>query len=103
MRPDHSPIHLLGCRIDLDRRQKGVAGAAKSSPHGLVQEFLNRSDDHLWGFITNGYRLRVLRDHHSMTRQAYVEFDLQTIMDGEQYSEFLLLWLVCHQSRVEAE
>ena len=99
----HSPIHLLGCRIDLDHRQKGVAGAAKSSPHGLVQEFLNRSDDQLWGFVTNGYRLRVLRDHHSMTRQAYVEFDLQTIMDGEQYSEFLLLWLLCHQSRVEAD
>ena len=99
----HSAIHLLGCRIDLDRRQKGVVGAAKSSPHGLVQEFLNRSDEHLWGFVTNGYRLRVLRDHHSLTRQAYVEFDLQTIMDGEQYSEFLLLWLVCHQSRVEAD
>lgn len=100
---NHSPIHLLGCRVDLDRRQKGVAGAAKSSPHGLVQEFLNRSEDHLWGFVTNGYRLRVLRDHHSLTRQSYVEFDLQTILDGEQYSEFLLLWLVCHQSRVEAE
>lgn len=98
-----SPIHLLGCKVDLDRRQKGVAGAARSSPHGLVQDFLNRSDDHLWGFVSNGYRLRVLRDHHSLTRQAYVEFDLQAIMDGEQYSEFLLLWLVCHQSRVEAE
>jgi len=99
----HSPIHLLGCRVDLDSRQKGVAGAAKSSPHGLVQELLNRSKDHLWGFVCNGERLRVLRDHHSLTRQAYVEFDLQAIFDGEQYSDFLLLWLVCHQSRVEAD
>ena len=98
-----SPIHLLGCGVDLDTRQKGVAGAAMSSPHGLVQDFLNRSEDHLWGFLGNGYQLRVLRDHHSLTRQAYVEFDLQAIMDGEQYSEFLLLWLVCHQSRVEAD
>lgn len=97
----HSPIHLLGCRIDLDRRQKGVAGAASSSPHGLVQDFLNRSDEHLWGFLSNGHVLRILRDHHSLTRQAYVEFDLQAIMEGEQYSEFLLLWMVCHQSRVE--
>ena len=46
-----APIHLLGWRIDLDHRQKGVAGAARTSPHGLVQEFLNRSDDHLWGFF----------------------------------------------------
>ena len=41
----HSPIHLLGCRVDLDKRQKGVAGAAKSSPHGLVQDFLNLYSD----------------------------------------------------------
>ncbi len=66
----HSPIHLLGWRIDLDTRQKGVAGAAKSSPHGLVQEFLNRSDDHLWGFVANGQRLRLLRAPRSLTRQA---------------------------------
>jgi hypothetical protein len=99
----HSPIHLMGFRIDLDRRQAGVAGASQSSPHGLVQELLNRSDDYLWGFVSNGYRLRILRDHHSLTRQAYVEFDLQSIMDGEQYSEFFLLWMICHQSRVDAE
>jgi len=98
-----SPIHLLGVGVDLDRRQAGVSGAAKASPHGLVQEFLNRSEHHLWGFVSNGIELRLLRDHHSLTRQAYVEFDLQSIMEGEQYSEFLLLWMVCHQSRVEAE
>jgi hypothetical protein len=97
----HSPIHLLGCRIQLDRRSRGVAGAAQASPHGLVQDFLNRSDDHLWGFVSNGFQLRVLRDHHSLTQQAFVEFDLQAIMEGEQYSDFLLLWMVCHQSRVE--
>jgi Eco57I restriction-modification methylase/N-6 DNA Methylase/TaqI-like C-terminal specificity domain len=98
-----SPIHLLGVGVDLDLRQAGVSGAAKASPHGLVQEFLNRSEHHLWGFVSNGLELRVLRDHHSLTRQSYVEFDLQSIMEGEQYSEFLLLWMVCHQSRIEAE
>lgn len=99
----NSPIHLLGDGISLDKKQKGVRGAARTSPHGLVQAFLNRSDDHLWGFVSNGETLRLLRDHHSLTRQAYVEFDLQSIMEGELYSEFMLLWLVCHQSRVEAK
>ncbi len=98
-----SPIHLLGVSLTLDRRTPGVAGAAVASPHGLVQEYLNRSDDHLWGFVSNGRALRLLRDHHSLTRQAYVELDLEAIMEGELYSEFLLLWLICHQSRVEAE
>ena len=44
-----------------------------------------------------------LRDNVSLTRQAYVEFDLEAMMDGEVYADFVLLWLLCHQSRVEAE
>ena len=97
----HTPIHLVGYRVDLDRRAIGVGGAAKSSPHSLVQELLNRSEQHLWAFISNGRQLRILRDNASLTRQAYVEFDLEAMMDGEVYADFVLLWLLCHQSRVE--
>jgi hypothetical protein len=100
---EQTPIHLLGWEIDLDRRTRGVAGAATTSPHSMVQEFLNRSDGHLWAFLSNGRTLRILRDNVSLTRQAYVEFDLQSMMDGEIYADFTLLWLLCHQSRVEAE
>ncbi len=100
-----SPIHLVGRGVDIDRRTPGVAGAARSSPYSLVQELLNRSqgpDKRLWGFVSNGLRLRLLRDNESLTRQAYVEFDLQAMMDGEVYADFVALWLLCHQSRVEA-
>lgn len=99
----HSPVHLVGCGVDLDRRTKGVPGAARGSPHSLVQEFLNNSDSHLWGFVSNGFLLRILRDNASLTRQAYTEFDLRAMMEGEVYSDFVLLWLLCHQSRVEAD
>ena len=51
--------------------------------------------------MSNGLRLRVLRDNARLTRQAYVEFDLQAMMDGEVYADFALLWLVGHQSRFE--
>ena len=68
-----------------------------------MQELLNRSDDHLWAFVSNGLRLRMLRDNVSLSRQAYVEFDLEAMMEGELYSDFVLLWLLCHQSRVEGE
>jgi len=96
-----TPIHLLGYRTELDKRTPGKAGAARQSPHSLVQQFLNRSDDHLWAFLSNGLTLRLLRDNTSLTRQAYVEFDLEAMMEGDGYSDFVLLWLVCHQSRVE--
>ncbi len=97
------PIHLVGLNIDLDKRTPGVAGAAQAGPHSLLQEYLNRSDEHLWGFVSNGLRLRILRDNRSLTRQAYVEFDLEAMMNGEAYSDFALLYLLCHQSRVEGE
>ncbi len=96
-----TPIHLVSFRQELDKRTPGRAGAARVSPHSLVQELLNRSEDHMWGMISNGLTLRLLRDNVSLTRQAYVEFDLQAMMDSEAYSDFFLLFLLCHQSRVE--
>ena len=99
----NTPIHLVGCLVDLDRPARGIAGAARSSPHSLTQELLNRSDGHLWAFVSNGKRLRILRDNKSLTRQSYVEFDLEAMLDGEAYADFVLLWLLCHELRVEAD
>ncbi|MBN1607261.1 MAG: N-6 DNA methylase, partial [Polyangiaceae bacterium] len=98
----HVPVHLVGARLKLDTRVPGERGAASASPHGLVQDLLNQEESHLWAFVSNGLELRLLRDHRSLTRQAYIAFDLESIFDGEQFSAFRLLWLLCHQSRVEA-
>jgi|GEM_PF-1622078 len=99
----HVPIHLVGSHVDLDRRTPGAVGAAKASPHSLVQQALNASQRHLWGIVTNGLTFRLLRDSVALTRLSYVEWDLAGIFDGDLYSEFFLLWLVCHQSRFEGE
>lgn len=97
------PLHLVGANIDLDKRTRGAVGAATMSPHGLVQELLNRSDDYLWGVVSNGRVLRLLRDNAAMTRQAFVEFDLEAMFEGQEYHDFVLLWMLLHQSRFEAE
>jgi hypothetical protein len=99
---NHTPIRLVGCNLPLDRRTKGARGAATASPHSMVQEFLNRSEGHVWAIVTNGLRLRLLRDNVALSRQAFVEFDLEAMMEGEVYPDFALLWLLLHQSRVEA-
>ncbi len=99
----HTPIHLVSFRHGLDSRTPGVAGAARLSPHSLVQEFLNRSEQHLWGMVSNGLKLRLLRDNASLTRQAFVEFDLEAMMNGEVFPDFVLLFLLLHQSRLEAD
>ena len=93
------PVHLVGCGLSLDRRAAGQRGAAAVNPHGLVQEFLNRSPDHLWGIVSNGLRLRILRDNQALSRQSFIEFDLEAMFSGEIYADFVLLWLVAHATR----
>lgn len=93
---DNTPLHLTTFRQPIDKRDVTL----KRSPHSMMQELLNRSDAHLWGMVSNGLTLRVLRDSASLTRAAYLEFDLDGMMTGEAYSDFTLLWLVCHHSRV---
>jgi len=98
---NHVPIHLVGVNVPLDRRTAGVTGASRSAPHSLVQEWLNRSEGSLWGIVSNGRQLRLVRDNVSMTRQAFVEFDLEAIFKGQSFADFRLLWLVLHATRFD--
>jgi hypothetical protein len=96
----HVPIHLLGPGVSLEKRNPGVAGAARA-PQAMVQELLNRSDAHLWAVLSNGTHLRLLRDSTAMVGSAYLEFDLEAIFNGELYAEWLLLFQLAHVSRLE--
>ena len=95
------PVHLLGSRVEVDRRTAGVAGAAGQAPQSMVQELLNRTDEHLWAILSNGSTWRLLRDSTSLVGAAYIEFDLEAIFDGELFSDFLLFYTLCHSSRLE--
>ena len=94
-----APVHLIGCGLSLDRRAAGQHGAASANPHGLVQDLLNRDDERLWGIVSNGLRLRLLRDNQALSRQSFIEFDLEAMFSGEVYADFVLLWLVAHATR----
>ncbi|MGC4816833.1 Eco57I restriction-modification methylase domain-containing protein [Micromonospora sp. DT63] len=95
---NHVPVHLAGWNATLDKRP---GGAGTVPPQSLVQECLNRSEAHLWGVLTNGRQLRLLRDSSAMATAAYVEFDLEAIFDGELFSEFVLLYRLLHVSRFD--
>ncbi|MFT3840771.1 MAG: N-6 DNA methylase [Myxococcaceae bacterium] len=71
----------------------------RRTPFGLCQEFLNASDGAMWGIVSDGLTLRVLRDNVSLTRPAWLEADLQAIFTGGRFSDFAALWLLLHQSR----
>lgn len=92
------PVHVTAGE-DLDRIT--LHGSLRASPHGLVQEFLNRSGEHTWGLVLNGERLRLLRDNAQVTRPAFVEFDLEEMFDQGDSAGFRVLWLLTHRSRFE--
>ena len=100
------PIHIVAIDQPLGERPAGGRGRALSprglSPHALVQEYLNRTDDDLWGIVTNGAVLRLLRDSSYFTRPAYVEFDLRAILEGERLDAFFLLYRLAHRTRLPA-
>ena len=91
------PLHIVGCGVKLEERSK--TGKPRISAHGLMQEYLNRTE-HLWGVVTNGYQWRLLRDSNLITRLTYVEFDLQQILNGENFAEFGLFYRLFHRSRL---
>lgn len=71
----------------------------RRSPYMLAQEALNASDASLWAIVSNGVKLRILRDNPSLTRPAYVEVDLEALFTEELYADFTAFWLLAHASR----
>ena len=96
---DAPPVHVVGARRELGRVDP--TAYPRLSPHALLQEFLNRSD-HLWGVVTNGRVLRLLRKSALLRRQAYVEFDLEAIFEGDRFRDFALLYRLLHRTRLPA-
>ncbi|MFD9132896.1 Eco57I restriction-modification methylase domain-containing protein [Streptomyces bottropensis] len=94
----HALIHQTAWNADLDKRP---GGAGSVPPQSMLQECLNRTETHLWGVLTNGRQVRLLRDSSALATASYVEFDLEAIFDGELFSEFVLLYRVLHVSRFE--
>ncbi|MQL50850.1 N-6 DNA methylase [Desulfofundulus thermobenzoicus] len=94
---DALPVHVVGCRLSLDRRPE--TGRPRLAPHSLVQEYLNRTEQ-LWGVVTNGFTLRLLRDNLRRTQPAYIEFDLREMMAGKNFADFSLFYRLAHRSRL---
>lgn len=94
---DAPPVHIVGARQSLDRLPP--KGYIRLAPHTALQEYLNRTE-HLWGLLTNGLTIRLLRNSTFIRRQSYVEFDLRKIFEEQRYQEFGLLYRLVHRTRL---
>jgi hypothetical protein len=75
---------------DISRRRSGTL---------LLQEYLNATDDAIWGLVSDGVTLRLMRDNISLTRPAWIEANLGKIFSEGLFPDFSALWLLIHQSR----
>ena len=96
-REDAPPIHIVGAGQSLGRVP--ASGRPRLAPHSLVQEYLNRTE-HVWGLVTNGLTLRLLRDSTFIRRQAYVEFDLKALLEEQRFQDFMALYRLLHRTRL---
>ena len=102
------PVVIVPPSDDLDR-----ASAYLSASHGTelgrrrsaassLQDWLNHTDQALWGFCTNGDQLRLMRDNASLTRPAFVEVNLRQIFESENFADFAAVWQLFHATRFGA-
>ena len=94
---DNFPLYVGGYHESLDKRPENKQ--LRVSPHAMLQEYLNYSE-HLYGIVTNGKQLRLLRDASRITRLSYIEFDLEKMMEEDLYSDFVIFYRLLHASRM---
>jgi len=94
---DAYPVHIMGFNDSLDKKRE--ESGPRMSPHALVQEYLNLTE-HLYAIVTNGIGLRLLRDASRLIKLSFIEFDLQAMMEEEQYADFAIMYRLIHASRM---
>jgi hypothetical protein len=94
---DAPVVHTLPYWQNLDAKVND--GRHKYSPHDTLQRYLIQAEHDIWGIVTNGREIRLLRSFHHETRKAFIKFDLETMLDGRNFQDFRLLYRLLHPSR----
>ena len=96
------PVVVVPPYEQLDRRSPTLSTGRSRSPALALQDYLKDRDETLWGIVTNGMQLRLMRDNAALTRPAYIEADLSQMFTNEDIASFAVLWLLIHRSRFGA-
>ncbi|MGE0356581.1 MAG: type IIL restriction-modification enzyme MmeI [Burkholderiales bacterium] len=97
----HTPVHITGCREPSGLDRKPEKAALRMSAHAMVQEYLTLDED-LYGLVTNGRLLRLLRDSSRLVKLTYLEFDLDRIFTDGLFADFAVLYRLLHATRLPA-
>jgi len=93
------PLHVVGYNDPSGLDRKPEAQSRRMSAHAMLQEYLNLSEQ-LYGLVTNGHVLRLLRDSSRLIKLTYLEFDLDRIFADGLFADFAILYRLLHASRL---
>jgi len=96
-----TPVHITGCREPSGLDRKPEKAVLRMSAHAMVQEYLTLDED-LYGLVTNGRLLRLLRDSSRLVKLTYLEFDLDRIFTDGLFADFAILYRLLHATRLPA-
>ena len=96
----HLPIHLVAWGTDAGQAAAHLAACRRSR---CCSRRSTGPQAHLWGIVSNGRLLRILRDSAALSGVSYLEIDLEAMFDGELFDEFVTLYRLLHASRYEIE
>lgn len=94
-----TPVQIIGACDPAGLDKKPTNATRRMSAHALVQEFLNLHDQ-LYGLVTDGHVLRLLRDSSRLVKQSYLEFDLDRIFTDGLFADFAVLYRLLHATRL---
>jgi len=97
----NAALHILGSREPAGLDRKPEKAALRMSAHAMMQEYLNLNEQ-LYGIVTNGRLLRLLRDSSRLVKLTYLEFDLDRIFTDGLFADFAVLYRLLHVSRLPA-
>ena len=92
-------VQIIGARDPAGLDKKPANATRRMSAHALVQEYLNLHDQ-LYGLVTDGRVLRLLRDSSRLVKQSYLEFDLDRIFTDGLFADFAVLYRLLHATRL---
>lgn len=94
-------IHITGSNEPAGLDRKPEKAALRMSAHAMLQEYLNLTEQ-LYGIVTNGRVLRLLRDSSRLVKLTYLEFDLDRIFTDGLFADFAVLYRLLHVTRLPA-
>ena len=96
-----TPVHITGCREPSGLDRKPEKAVLRMSAHAMVQEYLTLAEE-LYGLVTNGRLLRLLRDSSRLVKLTYLEFDLDRIFTDGLFADFAILYRLLHATRLSS-